>query len=151
MKCADYMAAIAAKTPSGTVYATAKLLGINEQTARNWATGKSLPDAWGCVKIAETLDLPPELVIAEIEAQRTRDPAKAERWKALAGKFTSSALIVGCITIGTPAGNSLSGDGQVDNERPGHCRIICRLLKLGRQLLTAVRYASFPGRKPAAS
>lgn len=106
MKIIDYMTAIKARTPTGTTYAAAKLLKVNEQTARNWTTGKSLPDAYGCVRIAQVLDLPPMQVIADIEAEREAGTEKGRRWQDLARKFASSALAVGCITIGTIGGSS---------------------------------------------
>jgi hypothetical protein len=111
MKCNDYMEAVRLKTRSGSIYAAAKLLQLDEQTVRDWAKGRRLPDAFGCVRIAEVLDLPPMQVIADIEAEREGDTPKAARWRDLGKKFASSVLTVGFITTGTIDGKSpLPGD-----------------------------------------
>jgi transcriptional regulator with XRE-family HTH domain len=103
MKCADYMARIKAGTATGTTYAAAKKLGVNDQTARNWTSGRSLPDAYGCLRIAEALNLPLEQVVADIEREREKDEARRKDWETLARKYAASVLIAGYTAIGTIA------------------------------------------------
>jgi len=93
MKISDYTAAIKARTGTGTSYAAAKKLGVDEDTFRGWEKGRRFPDAFGCLKIAQALDMPLEQVIADIERQREQDETKRQHWENLARKFAASVLI----------------------------------------------------------
>jgi len=103
MTVVEYIDALKAMTPSGTVYAVAKLLGMPDQTIRNYATGKALPDTYGCVKIAEALNVDPMKVIADVEAEREKDEVKKGRWLDLARKFACWVTTAGGIAIGSTA------------------------------------------------
>ena len=111
MKIIDYVTALRARTGTGSVYAAAKMLGVNEQTVRDWATGRRTPDADGCYRIAEALDVQLAEVIAAAEEERTKDEKKKAIWRERAKKAASSASAALLITIGTTGDNSQSGDG----------------------------------------
>jgi len=103
MNTADYMARLRELAARPTVYAVAQLLDLPEQTVRNYAKGKSCPDTFGCVRIAELLDLDPMQVIADVEAEREKDEGRRARWRELSRKLGGSALVVICSTMPTTA------------------------------------------------
>jgi len=131
------IAMVRARTKTGTVYAAAKLLGITMSAVQRYAAGKGLPDAYGCLRIAEVLAIPLEQVIATVEAERATDPDKREAWKNLARKFQHSGREGGFMTTsnieGRQPSSNTGGDGHADDLRaetseelrPRGCRIIC--------------------------
>jgi len=131
------IAQIRAITKTGTVYAAAKKLELSLSAVQRYANGKALPDAYGCLRIAEVLAIPLEQVIATVEAERTTDPDQREAWKALARKSQHSGREGGSMTTSSTADTSrlsnTGGDGRADDQRaeqsedvrPRGCRIIC--------------------------
>jgi transcriptional regulator with XRE-family HTH domain len=103
MKTAEYITAVQAKTTTGSLYAAAKLLNLSEQAVANYASGKRLPDAFGCLRIAQALDLPLEQVLADVESEREKDETKRKQWIHISRKFAASVLIAGYTAIGTIA------------------------------------------------
>lgn len=106
MKTADYLQELKTKTRSGSLYAAAKLIGMPETTVRTWQRGRSLPDALGCLKIAEALDLPWEIVLTDIEAEREKDPERRAVWEELRKKLKCSDRVAGS----TARGNSSASE-----------------------------------------
>jgi transcriptional regulator with XRE-family HTH domain len=106
MRTVDYLNQVRALTPTGSVYAAAALLGLPEGTVRNWHLGERFPDALACAKIAELLDLPLELVIADVELEREKNPERRAYWEALARKFAACAVMGLAITTWPNNGHS---------------------------------------------
>lgn len=114
MTTKEYLDAIRALTATGSVYAAAQLLGIEEQTVRNWATGTRYPDAFGCMKLAEALDLPIEQVLADVNAEKEKDPERRAYWEGLARKF-AACVVMGLGTTTWPTdGHSATGQAIVN-------------------------------------
>lgn len=108
MDAKQYLLEVRALTKSKSIYAAAKLLRLPQQTVRNWHLGPSLPDALGCLRIAEVLDLPWELVMADIEAEREKNPERRRIWEELAKKLKCSVQVVGFTAIGNTTGSEHS-------------------------------------------
>jgi transcriptional regulator with XRE-family HTH domain len=69
---------IAAKVSSD--YALAKALGIPRQRVAEYMSGKQVPDTFAAVKIALLLRRDPVEVIALIESETEKNPAKRAFW-----------------------------------------------------------------------
>lgn len=105
MKTADYLQELKTRTRSGSLYAAAKLIGMPETTVRTWQRGRSLPDALGCLRIAEALDLPWEIVLTDIEAEREKDPERRAVWEELRKKLKCSDRVAGSTARGNLSAN----------------------------------------------
>ena len=129
----DYLLALRRRTATGTVYAVAKLLDLPHLHVRAWYKGKSRPDAYSCVKIAEVLDVEPMRVIADVEAEREKDEVKKRRWRDLARKYGTSALVVLCTAIGA-IGDSATAE-QRSSSTPRGSGPFCIMSTALRRLL----------------
>lgn len=109
MRTVDYLDRVKALTPTGSVYAAAALLGLPEGTVRNWALGNNKPDALACAKIAELLDMPIEQVLADVELEREKDPARRAYWEGLARKFAACVVMGSAIATWPNDGHSATG------------------------------------------
>lgn len=69
---------IAAKVSSD--YALAKALGLHRQLISDYMSGKRVPDAYAAVRIALLLKRDPAEIIATIEAETEKNPAKRAFW-----------------------------------------------------------------------
>jgi len=110
MKTTDYINALRPLAKTTSIYAVAALLGINEQTVRNWNDGKAHPDEYGCARIAEALDVPIEQVLADVQAERETNPERREYWQSLARKY-AACVVAGLVTTTSPSGEC-SATGQ---------------------------------------
>ena len=127
-----------ARTETGTLYAAAKKAGLPLSTLQGWQKGRSLPSAYHCLRLAEVLDLPLELVVATVEAERTRHIDEREAWTEVQKKYSSSDPTDSSTGIGSTGDKqrfSAMGAGgpgddlraEKDEEGPRtHRRIICR-------------------------
>ena len=112
MRTADLLDELRALTPTHSVYATAKLLGLQEDTVRNWYRAVSLPDAFAQTLIAQALDMPVELVMAIVEGEREKKPERRAYWEGLARKFAA------CVVMGTAITTALSGERSATDPGP---------------------------------
>ena len=61
-------------------YGLAKRLGINPARICDYMAGRSTPDAYTAVKMAEILKVHPLLLLAEFEAETEKDETKRAFW-----------------------------------------------------------------------
>jgi transcriptional regulator with XRE-family HTH domain len=73
-------------------YALAKEWGVSETILSNYYNGKRSPDEFACFKIAETLNLDPAFVIAQIRAENEKDEKKAEYFRVFGGVLKRQAV-----------------------------------------------------------
>lgn len=72
-------------------YALAKALDVAEPRIHEYYKGKAMPDEFACFKIAETLEINPAVVIAEIRAELEKNPKKREYFKVFRGACGKAA------------------------------------------------------------
>ena len=116
MKPSEYIEAAKKAQKVATDYALAKTIGINKARISDWQNGKSWPDAYACAKLAEAANLEPMKVLADIEAQREKNPAKAKFWRSILGKGERLILVLAMITS---VNLFMTGDNQAT---PGAAR-----------------------------
>ena len=86
----DLIQLLAAKYHARTVYALAKAWNKPEPSVRRWWKGHGAFGQAEALEVAELLGLPPELVLACVEAERA--PPEARRyWESIAEHFKASA------------------------------------------------------------
>jgi len=81
MTPSEYLDQIKAKIGVESDYALAHTLDIPKQRISAWRASSAWPDAYACARIAVTLNLNPQDVIADIESQREKNPKRAEFWR----------------------------------------------------------------------
>lgn len=91
-----YVDAIKKRHGVNSDYAVAKLIGIETQVLSNWRAERSRMDSWACYRVAELLEIDPQIVIANIERAKAKSPKKIEYWESWlrrAGAAVSTILI----------------------------------------------------------
>lgn len=137
MNTKAYIDALRAKTESGSIYAVARLLQIDEDTVRAWHLGRSHPDALACMEIAEKLDKDPMKVLADVRADAEKDKVKKARWRELARKLNGLAPVFLATAIGATTGYSTPEQGQTSTPKTTTNRVaaICIMSSLIARLL----------------
>ncbi|GAB7562834.1 hypothetical protein LG202_08730 [Methylobacillus methanolivorans] len=95
-------------------YALAKALDLSESRVSDYYKGRHTPDNYACFKIAETLEIDPAVVIAEISAENEKNEKKREFFKVFRGACGKAAA---GIILGLALSFSLlnvPGDGAVN-------------------------------------
>lgn len=93
-------------------YAISKLLNSSTQLIANWRNGRSLPDEKHCQKLAELAGLDPDVLIAQINAQRSKDEDSRAIWYRIAERLqmtagvAASAVFAVCFATGFVAGDA---------------------------------------------
>ncbi|MFL9711436.1 helix-turn-helix domain-containing protein [Methylobacillus sp. Pita1] len=72
-------------------YALAKALDLSESRVSDYYKGRHTPDNYACFKIAETLEIDPAVVIAEISAENEKNEKKREFFKVFRGACGKAA------------------------------------------------------------
>jgi hypothetical protein len=99
MNAIEYVEKIKEINNLDTDYSVAKLLNCKQQKVSNWRDGGTM-DNEAARQVAQILNIPVWQVIADMEAQRQKDPSKKKAWKMLAkmakekGATTPSLLIL---------------------------------------------------------
>lgn len=100
MNSADYIELLKKQTKTGSIYAVAKLLELNDTTVRHYAKGRREFDTYAALRVAELLNIEPMQVIADVEAAREKDESRRRYWKELAKKSAGLiATVVFAITL----------------------------------------------------
>jgi len=73
-------------------YGLAKALGINPARICDYMAGRSKPDAYTAVKMAEILKVHPLLLQAEFEAEREKDEERKIFWLNFAQRIKTGAV-----------------------------------------------------------
>ncbi len=89
-------------------YALAKRLGVTRKAISTYRSGKSWPDAYACTRLAIILKLDPAQVIADLERQHEKNPARRDFWVFF---LSRAALVAGiCCTLAlTSIGSTAEG------------------------------------------
>lgn len=134
MKTSDYIEALRPLTPTGSMYAIAKLLDVTEQAVHGYAHGKRQFDSYAAFRVAELLNLPPAQVLADAESEREKDSKRRVYWEDMARKLAGSTAVFliatgtcGGFFYSTPASASKAGN-EVQNF------ILCKIRQLRRNL-----------------
>lgn len=72
-------------------YQLHKALGFSTQTVAHWRHGRSLPDEKACQTLAIAAGLDPDVVIAQVNALRTKDSAARAIWERIAERLQVAA------------------------------------------------------------
>lgn len=96
MSPADYLDAAKLVLKVGSDYALAAKLDLSRQLVCMWRKGTHFPDAYACAKLAITLSLDPAEVIADIQQQAEKNPARAEFWRSFLLRARCIAALVLC-------------------------------------------------------
>ena len=86
----------------GSDYALAKTLDLPKQRISDYYKGKTSPDKFACMKIAESLGKPLADVIYAVELDAEKDEARREAWKRYyksIGGMAASAMLVGLSVV----------------------------------------------------
>lgn len=80
-------------------YALAKHLGIRSSTISGYRAGKSQMDDSIAVKIAEIIGKHPAIVLADVHAEREKNPEIAAIWRGLVEKISLGFdVLTSCVT-----------------------------------------------------
>ena len=112
MNSAQFLDAVKAKHALRSDYQAGKFLGIKQGRISMYRTGRRQFDDATCLLFAKALDLGPLHVIAEIQAERAKEPELERVWKALARmtkKATVAALTI--IILGSASMAPMPADG----------------------------------------
>lgn len=80
-------------------YGLSKKMGISETNLSRYYSEKSSPDDFACFKIAETLNLDPAFVIAQIRAESEKDVKKAEYFRVFGGLLSKQAINIVLVLV----------------------------------------------------
>lgn len=93
MNTHDYMQALKSAIGIESDYALAKAMHVGQTTASSWRLGKTTISDSYAPRIAAILNLPVEKVLADLHAERERDPALRRYWLSISERFTQLACI----------------------------------------------------------
>ena len=142
-----------------TDYALAKVLTLPKQRISDYYKGKTAPDQFACLKIAESLNKPLAEIITAVEIDAEKDESRREAWrkyyKSIGGIAASFVLAlffaVTLIVTPTPAEASIGGIGQshdlyyVNYARRIKGFILAAISTVRRMLSTSIPHYGFSG------
>lgn len=106
MNTIEYLEAVKAKYREVTGkecsdYRASKLLGVTNSCVSNYRSGRGMDDYVG-IRVAEYLGIEPAEVLADLHAEKSKDPRVAQVWRDLARQIggAAAALMLG-IGVGT--------------------------------------------------
>ncbi len=73
-------------------YALAKVLGVGKQTISGYRNKNTTMHNDVAVKVAEALGLHPGIVLIDMQAERTKDPAMRTLWEGIGAGFPALSL-----------------------------------------------------------
>lgn len=82
-------------------------LGIGANSLSNYRTGKTLPDDKACLKLAPAMGEDPAVLVAEMQAQRSKDEETRALWLSIAARL--QAGIANCKFLAVLAIVSIAG------------------------------------------
>lgn len=85
------------KVPSD--YKLALTLGIGESALANYRHGRSMPDEKACAKLAAAIGEKPDLLMVEMQAQRTKDAQARAMWENLAKRLQAGFANVKMLAV----------------------------------------------------
>lgn len=94
MRTVDYMDAVKSRLHLSSDYKLAQALNARQQNVSAWRVGKTTIGDDLAPRIAELLDMPTEKVLADLHAERERNPALVPVWRAIAAQFARVACML---------------------------------------------------------
>ena len=74
-----------------TDYRLAKLLGISHTSVLHWRNGRTRPDDLVVIRMARLMHSDPAPIVAELHAERAKDPESRALWLRIAGQLQTTA------------------------------------------------------------
>jgi len=90
----EVLDAVKARNGITSDYKLAMFLGIGDGNLRNYRHGRSLPDEKACERIAAALGEQPFVLLAEMQAQRSRTTEARSLWEQLANQLRHAVAAV---------------------------------------------------------
>jgi hypothetical protein len=120
-------------------YKLAAYLGVVPGAVKHWRHGRSLPDARVAARIAAELEMDPDVLVAELEAQRAQTAETRELWHRIAtrlqGGTVHGVVLAGLVALGfiTTPPNAVAAvtDLQSANSRGSVYYVKCRICHHG--------------------
>lgn len=121
MTTRDFIALLRERLGARTDYALAKSLGKPQTTIARWTRGAGAFGQAEAIEVAAILDLPPEFVLACVEAERAKSDAARRVWTSIADRFkATAAAVLAALALG---GIALFSPGNAEAGEPtAHCR-----------------------------
>ncbi len=73
-------------------YKLSMYLGVVPGAVQHWRHGRSLPDARAAARIATELQMDPDVLVAQLEAQRAQSDETRQLWQRIAARLQSGAV-----------------------------------------------------------
>lgn len=121
---------------SGSDYRLAQLLGVPKSSISNYRNGRSQMEDRIAIRLAEMLGVPPVTVVAEIHAERSKDPNTQSFWNELSAAMTKArkagvagiavmmtAIGIGAFPAPSQAGVSVAADSTIYTMRTRRKRL----------------------------
>jgi len=96
MKQSEYLDAAKERLNLPSDYALAKRLGVSPQSMTGWKNGSRNIPLDMAYKLAITLEIDPAQVVADLEAQREKSPARKEFWQGFLQRAAMLIAMVAC-------------------------------------------------------
>ena len=74
-----------------TDYRLAKVLGVSHTSVMHWRSGRSRPDDLVVIRMARLMHSDPAPLVAELHAERAKDPESRALWLRIAGQLQATA------------------------------------------------------------
>lgn len=99
MKTIDYMNQVKRRLEIESNYALAKALGITQQAVGAMMSGKTTMGDATALKVADILKIQRALVLADVHAEREKNPELAAVWRSLVDKLALGFdVLMSCTT-----------------------------------------------------
>lgn len=150
MRSVEFLDAVRARHRIPSDVKLAKFLDLEQGRISLYRTGRRTLDPETCIAVAGALELPPEYVLASVQAERAKRSEHRRIWERLAelAKRSNAAALVGFVAIGAGAPALMAA-----LERAGQC-IFCQIVRRWRFRVirsTATYSRSLLGFQPAFS
>lgn len=96
MKPAEYLEAAKARLNIASDYALAKRLGVRPQSMTGYTDGSRNIPLDMAYKLAITLELDPAQVVADLEAQREKNPQRKDFWTGFISRAATVLMVLVC-------------------------------------------------------
>lgn len=119
MKTTEYIDQLRPLTKTGTDYAVAKLLAITSEAVHAYTREGRTMNNGTAAKVAQLLKMDPFAVIADMEAERAKDPEGMRYWKALGKRYgrRAAAVLLGITAATLVLGGETSNASTTNSER----------------------------------
>lgn len=111
MKPAEYLDAAIKTLNLPSSYALAKKMHMPRGHVQEIRTGKRAVPLSAAYWLAITLELDPAEVVADLEAQREKNPVKQEFWRSFLSRAVRLAILLACTLVLTFSAGLGSGQG----------------------------------------